>query len=131
MTSRRSFLLGLGAALAAPAIIKTPGLLMPVRSIILPERPSLLLQEKFGDQWVTLDQVIDQKAAFIDVIGDARRSMVQHHARSAHRNRLVANDEAYKIAVDQFRSMDRFPRNDGLGPIVGLMTLNGIPLVTT
>lgn len=30
---RRHLLLGLGAALAAPAIIRTPGLLMPVRRI--------------------------------------------------------------------------------------------------
>lgn len=34
MTSRRAFLLGLGAALAAPAIIRTPGLLMPVRKLV-------------------------------------------------------------------------------------------------
>lgn len=32
---RRGFLAGLGAALAAPAIIRTPGLLMPIRSLIL------------------------------------------------------------------------------------------------
>lgn len=31
--NRRSLLLGLGAALAAPAVIRTPGLLMPVRRI--------------------------------------------------------------------------------------------------
>lgn len=37
MTSRRAFLGLLGAALAAPAIITTPGLLMPVRKLIEPE----------------------------------------------------------------------------------------------
>lgn len=35
-TSRRSFLLGLGAAVCAPAIIR-PGLLMPVKQIIQSE----------------------------------------------------------------------------------------------
>ena len=34
MISRRNFLLGL---VAAPAIIRTPGILMPVRKIFLPE----------------------------------------------------------------------------------------------
>ena len=33
--NRRHILIGLGAALAAPAIIRTPGLLMPVRRIDL------------------------------------------------------------------------------------------------
>jgi hypothetical protein len=35
MIARRNFLFGLGAVLAAPAIIR-PGLLMRVRSILLP-----------------------------------------------------------------------------------------------
>ncbi len=38
MTSRRNFLIGLGAALAAPAIIRTPGLLMPVRKVLALDR---------------------------------------------------------------------------------------------
>ena len=33
MLSRRSLLTGLGALVAAPAVIRTPGLLMPVRTI--------------------------------------------------------------------------------------------------
>ncbi len=37
MTSRRAFLIGLGAAIAAPAVIRTPGLLMPVHEIIVPK----------------------------------------------------------------------------------------------
>ena len=36
MLARRSFLLGASAAVAAPAIIRTAGLLMPVRAIIEP-----------------------------------------------------------------------------------------------
>lgn len=36
MTSRRSFLLGLGAALAAPAIVRAE-VLMPVRKLIVPD----------------------------------------------------------------------------------------------
>lgn len=32
MIARRSFLLGLGSLVAAPAVIRTAGLLMPVRS---------------------------------------------------------------------------------------------------
>lgn len=37
MTTRRSFLAGMLASFAAPAIITTPGLLMPVRKIVVPE----------------------------------------------------------------------------------------------
>lgn len=40
MTSRRSFLLGLGAALAAPAIVRAE-LIMPVRSLVKPAAPSI------------------------------------------------------------------------------------------
>lgn len=36
MIARRSFLLGLGAAVCAPAIIR-PGILMPVKRMLLPE----------------------------------------------------------------------------------------------
>lgn len=36
MIQRRGFLAGLGALLAAPAIIRTPGLLMPVRPVLEP-----------------------------------------------------------------------------------------------
>lgn len=35
MIQRRGFLTGLGALLAAPAIIRTPGLLMPVRPVVV------------------------------------------------------------------------------------------------
>lgn len=39
MISRRSFFAGLAPALvAAPAIIRTPGLLMPVKSLILDDK---------------------------------------------------------------------------------------------
>ena len=36
MTTRRAFLSGLGALVAAPAVIRTPGLLMPMRRIMMP-----------------------------------------------------------------------------------------------
>lgn len=127
--TRRFFLTGAAALIAAPAVIRTAGLLMPVRKVIVPEKPSLLLQEKLGDQWVTVDQVINQDdGAFVDVIGDARRSMVHHRAYSHYRNRLIANDSAYQIAIDQFNEASRYPGSHG--PAVGMLTLNGIPLVT-
>lgn len=37
MIQRRGFLAGLAAALAAPAIIRTPGLLMPVKRVLVPK----------------------------------------------------------------------------------------------
>lgn len=40
MTSRRGFLMGLGAALAAPAIVRAE-LIMPVRSLVKPAAPSI------------------------------------------------------------------------------------------
>ena len=36
MIRRRSFLAGFGALLAAPAVIRTPGLLMPVKPVVRP-----------------------------------------------------------------------------------------------
>lgn len=49
MTSRRSFLLGLGAALAAPAIVRAE-VLMPVRKIIQPDWLIII-----DDPWIPLD----------------------------------------------------------------------------
>lgn len=43
MTPRRGLLAGLGALLAAPAIIRTPGLLMPVRPVLAPPRQRLVI----------------------------------------------------------------------------------------
>lgn len=37
MTSRRSFILGAAALIAAPAVIRTVGLLMPVRKLVSDE----------------------------------------------------------------------------------------------
>lgn len=37
MIQRRGFIAGLAAALAAPAIIRTPGLLMPVKRVLAPD----------------------------------------------------------------------------------------------
>lgn len=43
MITRRSMLLGLTASLiAAPAVIRTPGLLMPIRKLIEPDDPWLV-----------------------------------------------------------------------------------------
>lgn len=39
--SRRSFFTGLVAAIVAPAVIRTPGLLMPVKSLIVPQGGAL------------------------------------------------------------------------------------------
>jgi hypothetical protein len=47
MLSRRSFAAGLFAALAAPAIIRTPGLLMPVKPVLIP--PPAFVREPFTD----------------------------------------------------------------------------------
>lgn len=43
--SRRSFLTGLAAVIAAPAVIRIPGLLMPVRAIVQPKHWTL---EEYG-----------------------------------------------------------------------------------
>lgn len=43
MLQRRGLLAGLGALLAAPAIIRTPGLLMPVRVPIVSAKPLLTI----------------------------------------------------------------------------------------
>lgn len=56
MTSRRAFLLGLGAALAAPAIIRTPGLLMPVRKLAAPQMDYLDLGNGAGLQYEKLTE---------------------------------------------------------------------------
>lgn len=38
MINRRSVITGLAAAFAAPAIIRTPGILMPIKPLLLPEQ---------------------------------------------------------------------------------------------
>jgi hypothetical protein len=45
--SRRGFLVGL-AALAAPAIIRTPGLLMPIKALAAPARRFV-----YQSEWIT------------------------------------------------------------------------------
>jgi hypothetical protein len=45
--SRRGFLGGIVAALAAPAIIRTPGLLMPVKRALIVEPDSAWVQAEF------------------------------------------------------------------------------------
>ena len=45
MIQRRGFLAGIGALLAAPAIIRTPGLLMPVRPLIVPTNTTVRIAE--------------------------------------------------------------------------------------
>ncbi len=64
MTSRRSFLIGLGSALAAPAVIRTAGLLMPVRKVIEPEPADLFsLMQMHYDRMVNpplvMSEIID------------------------------------------------------------------------
>lgn len=39
MLERRSFIRGMLGLLAAPAIIRTPGLLMPVKRVLCPDEP--------------------------------------------------------------------------------------------
>lgn len=52
---RRSLLAGLGLTLAAPAIVRTPGLLMPVRRVLL--RETLPTRVIYTDNRVTLSQM--------------------------------------------------------------------------
>lgn len=70
--NRRGFLRGIIAACAAPAIITTPGLLMPVRSIAIDQAPALKLVRP---EFLTLEKItrealiiLHQKASFIGSI---------------------------------------------------------------
>lgn len=47
MISRRGFITGLASALAAPAIIRTPGLLMPIRAMVPAAALSVTVVEKY------------------------------------------------------------------------------------
>ena len=49
--SRRGFFTGLISALAAPAIIRTPGLLMPVRAIAAPAQTNDMALAVFASHW--------------------------------------------------------------------------------
>jgi hypothetical protein len=52
---RRGFLAGLATALCAPAIVRTPGLLMPVKSLVIPKlepvTSGLVMFENFAPGW--------------------------------------------------------------------------------
>lgn len=60
--TRRTFLAGLGAVLAAPAVIRTPKLLMPVRSFV---PLSITLHVKMGADSVIADGSADRPFATI------------------------------------------------------------------
>jgi hypothetical protein len=51
MIARRGFLTGLTAALCAPAIIRTPGLIMPVKAIKVPRTTRV---------WIDVNTVVDR-----------------------------------------------------------------------
>lgn len=51
MIHRRSFLTGLAVALAAPAIIRTSGLLMPVKPIFMPDFDMEAMYVRATERW--------------------------------------------------------------------------------
>jgi hypothetical protein len=55
MISRRGLITGLIALVAAPAIIRTPGLLMPIRPLILPDMTTLYVNRtSWIEEWQEL-----------------------------------------------------------------------------
>lgn len=55
MTSRRAFLFGAAASLiAAPAVIRIPGLLMPVKTILPAWTPISRLDMKIDGEWIEI-----------------------------------------------------------------------------
>lgn len=55
--SRRTFVTGLAAALAAPVVVKS-GVLMPVRKLIVPEAPAGWLEVSWdGEEWLASTQI--------------------------------------------------------------------------
>jgi hypothetical protein len=59
MIQRRGFLAGLGALLAAPAVIRTPGLLMPVK------RQLILWGDGIHDDTAALQAMVDRRISII------------------------------------------------------------------
>ncbi len=87
MIPRRAFLAGLGALVAAPAVIRTPGLLMPVRRIIVP--PVLRLHEAVRAILGGSDEFIRSIEAHQNTPGHPKHfiiaSQAQSDALAAHR----------------------------------------------
>ncbi len=78
MISRRNFLRGLGAALAAPAVIRTPGLLMPIRALVTdPIDVSMYLTEESAwamnlNEFTTADLIAKSTARYRVAVSDWR-----------------------------------------------------------
>lgn len=98
ITSRRSFLAGLGSLLAAPAIVRAE-ILMPVRGIIVPTRNSLLTIEMITREAIKL---FVSSNAFIQNID---RAYADHYPECAGRRwtdaELEADSELYFLDRDE------------------------------
>lgn len=75
MTNRRAFLLGIGAALAAPAVIRTAGLLMPVKPVVVAPVPmtatEVLLRQAKMQELLDAHVMVamrEMQAAFSDMV---------------------------------------------------------------
>lgn len=89
MIPRRGLLAGLGALLAAPAIIRTPGLLMPVRPVLAPVLVGMDVgrDEGTGFWW----RLVDPKT------GDAGPAMGPHLSLSSPAIQAWAFDRGHAL----------------------------------
>lgn len=77
--NRRGFLQGIASVVAAPAVITTPGLLMPLRGLVMP-RP-----DAFGYSHLSLG---DGGYIFPEALSEVMRLILEHQP---HSFRLVRN----------------------------------------
>ena len=68
--SRRGFLLGAAAVVAAPAIVRTPGLIMPIKPII-PARQDIPLVFGRGHHMIAVKINDEEGYRMVEYIGEA------------------------------------------------------------
>lgn len=110
MTTRRSFLTGLGSLLAAPAVITTPGLLMPVKA--LPKRwvpcvAEVTVPLGFDHGWLMHFQA-EVLAAYNEVVP----ALVQLHAvHEVHDSFAVSCPETVRLVGPGVLDIETHPRD--------------------
>jgi hypothetical protein len=122
MIPRRGLLAGLGALLAAPAIIRTPGLLMPVKAVVLTPSPQEVFNYWAGKRVLLVSangithvggkgRVMERYAAMAEAHGATVERRVAEGGYVGQRADAAWFDEASEFCNDELLRMSEHCRN--------------------